>query len=277
MPILGTFVAVLAVLWGILQLLPALIFQGGSFTCVLIGELILSSTTALFLALTAPLINKSFSLQKPLMYMQLSFLLLSASFSLYYKSEMPYGLALFLLVVLLGIYYRVIGRRIFIGLTIYFSLLIINFSYQRSSFLQGLGALLFLLISYAILYLVYCSFFEREGSLKEQLGEIIEAQKKVISDKEAMIDQLKPDYYHDKVLTLTKAEKSLLDCIWLYREVGNKELSRLTGKSESTIRNRIFSICRKLGFDRRTKLLTLVLESPSDIEELPVVEDIYYG
>jgi len=62
-----------------------------------------------------------------------------------------------------------------------------------------------------------------------------------------------------------RSEKAMMEGIRIIRTVNSKKLASFLNLSESTIRNRIFNICRKMNFHSRAELLAYVMLSvPED-------------
>jgi len=84
--------------------------------------------------------------------------------------------------------------------------------------------------------------------------------KEVIREKEEIIATLsRPRYGEDP--EFLRSERIMMEGIRRSRTVNSKELASFLNLSESTIRNRIFSLCRKLNFRSRAELLAYVMLS----------------
>ena len=119
---------------------------------------------------------------------------------------------------------------------------------------MGFYAAVFVLV----IYIVSRFFLVRDNHRKEYYENIICHQKKELRKMEETVRRLeRPRYYRE--VSLTPAERELLDSIRNNRTTNTKELAQRMFRAESTIGNSIYNIRKKLNLASRAELYAYVM------------------
>ena len=115
-----------------------------------------------------------------------------------------------------------------------------------------------------ILAIAHIGMFQRRKQEKRKSREDLMRLEEENRRLEGVVEALgRPRYERD--VDFLRSEKVMMESIRQTRSVNSKILASHMCLSESTIRNRIFQLCKKLNFHSRSELMTYVMLSiPED-------------
>ncbi|MBN2627605.1 MAG: response regulator transcription factor [Spirochaetales bacterium] len=114
------------------------------------------------------------------------------------------------------------------------------------------------------LAIAHVGMFQRRKQEREKNRECLLHLEEENRRLEGIVETLgRPRYNRD--IDFLRSEKIMMESIRQTRSVNSKILASHMCLAESTIRNRIFQLCRKLNFHSRSELMTYVMLSiPED-------------
>jgi hypothetical protein len=122
-----------------------------------------------------------------------------------------------------------------------------------------------LLFSFGIaLAIAHIGMFQRRRQERERSSACLTRLEEENHRLEGIVEALSRPRY-DRDINFLRSEKVMMESIRRTRSVNSKILASHLCLSESTIRNRIFQLCKKLNFHSRSELMTYVMLSiPED-------------
>jgi len=222
------------------------------FTTLFLGIILFVFT---WLARTRP-----YPYAKMSQYLQTGILILVSGLAILDTFEGSYGIALFILGILLAYKYNQLNAGRIILLVTYVILLTVAAAYHDQRLHASFLSILFYLFFFGILGFAYADTVRRADSRNDKLEGVIGELKQELYDREQISSRLTAIRLDVEDFSFTPAEKELLSLMCIEGKTSTKELADHLNKSPSTVKTQLYSIFEKTGIHKRSQLIAFFRE-----------------
>jgi len=207
-----------------------------------------------FLAMKRPALYKS------LQVLEVLSLIIVATFAIIDTYEGSYGIALFMISVILCYKYSFLSSFRMVLLFLYITSVTVLSAFRDGRLYSSMLSILFYLFFFSIIYLVFSDSIERVKARNRKLVSLTRYLRKELNESETVERQLNAMRLNVKEFSFTPAEKEVLEALCFKGKTSTKELADYLNKSHGTIKCQINSIFDKTGIHKRSMLIAFFKE-----------------